>query len=116
MKVNLPGNNNYRYSKKKKSKISKIFEDHHSKCTAHICNCSFIGKLNQIAEKEIKGAAYTLVEFNGKLLASINSTVSRKYRRYVESLKQVNLSVMELSVGVVLFFRCGCLNGQQIRS
>lgn len=37
----------------------------------------FSGKLNQIAEKEIKGAAYTLVEFNGKLLASINSTVSR---------------------------------------
>lgn len=33
------------------------------------------GKLNQVAEKEIKGAAYTLVEFNGKLLASINSTV-----------------------------------------
>ena len=29
-----------------------------------------------MAEKEIKGAAYTLVEFNGKLLASINSTVS----------------------------------------
>ncbi|XP_067655980.1 DNA damage-binding protein 1-like isoform X1 [Haliotis asinina] len=32
-------------------------------------------KLTQVAEKEIKGAAYTLVEFNGKLLASINSTV-----------------------------------------
>ena len=36
---------------------------------------SFPGKLAQVAEKEIKGAAYTLVEFNGKLLASINSTV-----------------------------------------
>lgn len=33
------------------------------------------GKLSQVAEKEIKGAAYSLVEFNGKLLASINSTV-----------------------------------------
>lgn len=33
------------------------------------------GKLNQVAEKDIKGAAYSLVEFNGKLLASINSTV-----------------------------------------
>jgi len=33
------------------------------------------GKLTQIAEKEIRGAAYSLVEFNGKLLASINSTV-----------------------------------------
>lgn len=33
------------------------------------------GKLTQIAEKEIKGACYSLVEFNGKVLASINSTV-----------------------------------------
>lgn len=33
------------------------------------------GKLQQVAEKEIKGACYTLVEFNGRLLASINSTV-----------------------------------------
>ncbi|CAF4797486.1 unnamed protein product [Pieris macdunnoughi] len=33
------------------------------------------GKLTQVAEKEIKGACYTLVQFNGKLLASINSTV-----------------------------------------
>ncbi|XP_074660868.1 DNA damage-binding protein 1-like [Tubulanus polymorphus] len=33
------------------------------------------GKLTQIAEKETKGAVYSLVEFNGKLLASINSTV-----------------------------------------
>lgn len=34
------------------------------------------GKLTQVAEKEIKGGCYSLVEFNGKLLASINSTVS----------------------------------------
>ncbi|CAG4930678.1 unnamed protein product, partial [Parnassius apollo] len=33
------------------------------------------GRLVQVAEKEIKGGCYTLVEFNGKLLASINSTV-----------------------------------------
>lgn len=33
------------------------------------------GKLVTVAEKEIKGACYSLVEFNGKLLASINSTV-----------------------------------------
>lgn len=32
-------------------------------------------KLQQVAEKEIKGAPYTLLEFNGKLLASVNSTV-----------------------------------------
>lgn len=34
------------------------------------------GKLTTVAEKEVKGACYSLVEFNGKLLASINSTVS----------------------------------------
>lgn len=33
------------------------------------------GKLIQVAEKEIKGACYSLVEFNGKVLATINSTV-----------------------------------------
>ncbi|XP_078271020.1 DNA damage-binding protein 1-like [Rhinoraja longicauda] len=33
------------------------------------------GKLQTVAEKEVKGAAYSMVEFNGKLLASINSTV-----------------------------------------
>lgn len=33
------------------------------------------GKLHQIAEQEIKGACYSLVEFNGKVLASINTTV-----------------------------------------
>ncbi|KAB0803831.1 hypothetical protein PPYR_00801 [Photinus pyralis] len=32
-------------------------------------------KLTPISEKEIKGACYSLAEFNGKLLASINSTV-----------------------------------------
>ncbi|XP_043235477.1 DNA damage-binding protein 1-like isoform X1 [Amphibalanus amphitrite] len=32
-------------------------------------------KLNQVSEKEIKGACYSLAAFNGKLLASINSTV-----------------------------------------
>lgn len=33
------------------------------------------GKLQQVAEKEMKGAVYALAEFNGKVLASINSTV-----------------------------------------
>ncbi|ENN77681.1 hypothetical protein YQE_05832, partial [Dendroctonus ponderosae] len=32
-------------------------------------------KLMQVSEKEIKGACYSLAEFNGKVLASINSTV-----------------------------------------
>ena len=34
-----------------------------------------LGKLVQVAEKEVKGAVYSLVEFNGKVLAGINSTV-----------------------------------------
>nr|CAG4640606.1 EOG090X00HD [Eulimnadia texana] len=33
------------------------------------------GKLTTVAEKEIKGACYSLVDFNGKILASVNSTV-----------------------------------------
>ncbi|XP_031549547.1 DNA damage-binding protein 1-like [Actinia tenebrosa] len=33
------------------------------------------GKLVQVAEKEVKGAVYSLVEFNGKVLAGINSNV-----------------------------------------
>ena len=37
----------------------------------------YTGKLTMVAEKEIKGAAYSMVAFNGKLLASVNSTVSR---------------------------------------
>ena len=39
------------------------------------CFC-FQGKLVQVADKEVKGAVYSLVEFNGKVLAGINSTVS----------------------------------------
>ncbi len=34
-------------------------------------------KLVQVAEKEIKGACYSLNYFNGKLLASVNSTVGK---------------------------------------
>ncbi|XP_055682450.1 DNA damage-binding protein 1 [Lutzomyia longipalpis] len=33
------------------------------------------GKMTIVAEKEVKGACYSLVEFNGKVLASINATV-----------------------------------------
>lgn len=39
------------------------------------------GKLVQVAEKEVKGAVYSLVEFNGKVLAGINSTVSTMISR-----------------------------------
>lgn len=44
------------------------------------CKCLHslsLGKLQTVAEKEVKGAVYSIVEFNGKLLASINSTVRR---------------------------------------
>ncbi|KAK3726388.1 hypothetical protein QZH41_016253 [Actinostola sp. cb2023] len=34
------------------------------------------GKLIQVAEKELKGAVYSLVEFNGKVLAGINSNAT----------------------------------------
>lgn len=34
------------------------------------------GKLLQVTSKDVKGAVYSVLEFNGKLLASINSTVS----------------------------------------
>uniref|UniRef100_A0A8C6TMM7 DNA damage-binding protein 1 n=1 Tax=Neogobius melanostomus TaxID=47308 RepID=A0A8C6TMM7_9GOBI len=40
------------------------------------------GKLQTVAEKEVKGAVYSMVEFNGKLLASINSTVREKGVKY----------------------------------
>ena len=33
------------------------------------------GKLQQVAEKEVRGACYTLAGFNGKIVAGINSTV-----------------------------------------
>eukprot|EP00111_Clytia_hemisphaerica_P011207 TCONS_00032834-protein len=34
------------------------------------------GKLLQVSSKDVKGAVYSVLEFNGKLLTSINSTVS----------------------------------------
>jgi len=47
------------------------------------------GKVTQIAEEEITGAAYTLCEFNGKLLASVNSTVRLfEWRTAEKELKQ----------------------------
>lgn len=49
------------------------------------------GKLQTVAEKEVKGAVYSMVEFNGKLLASINSTVI-----YLASKDAVQLKVLLL--------------------
>ena len=45
------------------------------KKTKEYLSFSLPGKLQTVAEKEVKGAVYSMVEFNGKLLASINSTV-----------------------------------------
>lgn len=50
-------------------------DDPEPKCGRIIIYHFADGKLQQVAEKEVKGAVYTLVEFNGKVLASINSTV-----------------------------------------
>lgn len=53
---------------------------HESCCESRVNHCSVYsiipGKLVQVAEKEVKGAVYSLVEFNGKVLAGVNSTVS----------------------------------------
>lgn len=35
-----------------------------------------LSKLTLITEKEVKGACYAMTEFNGKLLAAVNCTVS----------------------------------------
>ena len=44
------------------------------------------GKLHQVAEKEIKGCCYSLQPFNNKLLASINSTVSKRTQKWETTL------------------------------
>ena len=49
------------------------------------------GKLVQVAEKEVKGAVYSLVEFNGKVLAGINSTVSKVISRKIK-IKKLHVS------------------------
>jgi DNA damage-binding protein 1 len=41
------------------------------------------GKLTTIAEKEVKGACYSLVDFNSKILAAINNVVSNLFIKYL---------------------------------
>ncbi|XP_054261134.1 DNA damage-binding protein 1 [Macrosteles quadrilineatus] len=60
------------------------------------------GKLTQIAEKEIKGGCYSLVEFNGKLLASINSTV-RLFEWTAE--KELRLECSHFNSIIALFLK-----------
>ncbi|XP_049788661.1 DNA damage-binding protein 1 [Schistocerca nitens] len=60
------------------------------------------GKLTQVAEKEIKGACYSLVEFNGRLLASINSTV-RLYEWTAE--KELRLECSHFNNIIALFLK-----------
>lgn len=47
----------------------------HLQCGRIIVYQYIDGKLTQVNDKEVKGGVYSLVEFNGKVLASINSTV-----------------------------------------
>lgn len=61
------------------------------------------GKLVAVAEKDIKGACYSLNHFNNKLLASINSTVS--LLGIVSDCKLVGLSV---SVKLKIFALAHC--------
>lgn len=91
------------------------------------------GKLQSLAEKEVKGAVYSMVEFNGKLLASINSTVRLPKLPHQYFLKLGLLSKLckrNVSDSAVLFQICfsltltnqscpnryDCMNGQQRRS
>jgi DNA damage-binding protein 1 len=60
------------------------------------------GKLHQVAEKEVKGACYSLAEFNGKLLASINSTV-RLFEWTAE--KELRLECSHFNNIVALFLK-----------
>lgn len=63
------------------------------------------GKLQSLAEKEVKGAVYSMVEFNGKLLASINSTVG-KALTFLGSMF-VDLDVSQVSVESIFQLPCG---------
>lgn len=70
-----------------------------------------LGKLQTVAEKEVKGAVYSIVEFNGKLLASINSTVRRAHTH----------TGLEMSCVYVIYLfnslcRCACTSGRQRKS
>ncbi|BFZ05163.1 hypothetical protein BsWGS_08202 [Bradybaena similaris] len=61
------------------------------------------GKLAMIAEKEIKGAAYSMVSFNGKLLASVNSTV-RLFEWTAD--KELRLECSHFNNILALYLKC----------
>lgn len=65
----------------------------------HISTFTPAGKLQTVAEKEVKGAVYSMVEFNGKLLASINSTVS------AHTIVSEALTALDSSVACVHVFK-----------
>lgn len=60
------------------------------------------GKLTTIIEKEVKGACYTLAPFNGKLLASVNSTV-RLFEWTLE--KELRIECSHFNNIIALFLR-----------
>uniref|UniRef100_A0A0B7AQY1 DNA damage-binding protein 1 n=1 Tax=Arion vulgaris TaxID=1028688 RepID=A0A0B7AQY1_9EUPU len=61
------------------------------------------GKLAMVAEKEIKGAAYSMVSFNGKLLASVNSTV-RLFEWTAD--KELRLECSHFNNILALYLKC----------
>ncbi|XP_052213076.1 DNA damage-binding protein 1-like isoform X2 [Dreissena polymorpha] len=61
------------------------------------------GKVIQVAEEEIPGAAYSLCEFNGKLLASVNSTVRLfEWRTFA---KELNMECSHFNNIIALFLK-----------
>lgn len=60
------------------------------------------GKLIPVTEKEIKGACYSLAEFNGKLLATINNTV-RLFEWTAE--KELRLECSHFNYIIALFLK-----------
>ena len=59
------------------------------------------GKLTTVAEKEVKGACYSLVDFNSKILAAINNAV--RLKSYSSNLFYLSFSFL---------FRYVCTSGQ----
>ena len=63
------------------------------------------GKLTTVAEKEVKGACYSLVDFNSKILAAVNNAVSfskKKKKIKSQSLVSFDLVIFCLILGSTL--------------
>ena len=58
-----------------------------------------LGKLVQISSKEVKGAVFSVLEFNGKLLAAINSTVLIFFVNTFDTVFCVIIILSEIYIG-----------------